>query len=179
MLLIIEVIWPWKIIWRSKKVYYFENKHNFPSTKKQTFGVRVEVNMPKNSKGIMLALCPRTGFLNLGCWNQLQGVLWKVTCVVVKGKRNAFVFILIATRCLPMIGGARLLSRDQKGCWGRKRLRNAALEGVYCITRALKMIRQCFSMSQRETWNLQLVNDQIFIHSIFCTKRHYIAVMKF
>jgi len=26
-----------------------------------------------------------------------------------------------------MVGGAGLLRRDQKGCWGRKRLRNAAL----------------------------------------------------
>jgi len=40
------------------------------------------------------------------------------------------------------------------------------------------MLRQYFSMSQRETGNLQLVNDQIFIHSIFCTKRAYIAVMQ-
>jgi len=41
-----------------KKVYSFENKHNFPSPQK-TFGVRVETNIPKNSKAIiMLALCP-------------------------------------------------------------------------------------------------------------------------
>jgi len=32
----------------------------------------------------------RPGFLNLGCWNQFQGVLGKVTYVAVKGKRNAF-----------------------------------------------------------------------------------------
>jgi len=29
-----------------------------------------------------------------------------------------------------MVGGAALLRRDQKGCWGRKRLRNAGLEGL-------------------------------------------------
>jgi len=40
------------------KVYYFENKHNFPSIEK-TLGVRVATNIPKNSKAIiMLALCP-------------------------------------------------------------------------------------------------------------------------
>jgi len=41
-----------------KKAYYFDNKHNFPSPEK-TLGVRVETNIPKNSKAIiMLALCP-------------------------------------------------------------------------------------------------------------------------
>jgi len=28
-------------------------------------------------------------------------------------------------------------------------------------------------------WSLQWANDQIFIHSIFCTKRDYIAVTQF
>jgi len=38
-----------------EKVYYFENKHNFLSS----FGVRVETNIPKNLRAIvMLALCP-------------------------------------------------------------------------------------------------------------------------
>jgi len=42
-----------------KKVYYFENTHNFPSHPKKDFGVRGETNMPKNLKAIiMLALCP-------------------------------------------------------------------------------------------------------------------------
>jgi len=42
-----------------KKVYYFENRHNFHSPTKKTLGVRVETNIPKNSKAIiMLALCP-------------------------------------------------------------------------------------------------------------------------
>jgi len=36
-----------------------------------------------------------------------------------------------------------------------------------------------FSTSQRETWSLQWVNDQILIHSIFCTKRGYIALTQF
>jgi len=36
-----------------------------------------------------------------------------------------------------------------------------------------------FSTSQRETWSLQWVNDQILIHSNFCTKRNYIAVTQF
>jgi len=49
-------------------------------------------------------LKPRAGFLNLGCWNQFQGVLGKVTYVAVKGKRNMFGqtclhFIVIVTRC--------------------------------------------------------------------------------
>ena len=35
-----------------KKVYYFENKHNFPFSHK-TLGVCVEANTPKNSKAIM------------------------------------------------------------------------------------------------------------------------------
>jgi len=52
-----------------------------------------------------------------GCWNQFQGVLGKVTCVAVKGERNTF-----GQKCWPMLGGAGLLRRDQKGCWGRKRL---------------------------------------------------------
>jgi len=40
-----------------KKVYYFENKHNFPCPQKM-FGVRVETNIPKNSRTmIMLAPC--------------------------------------------------------------------------------------------------------------------------
>jgi len=34
-----------------KKVYYFENKHNFPSPHK-TLGVCVEANIPKKSKAI-------------------------------------------------------------------------------------------------------------------------------
>jgi len=34
-------------------------------------------------------------------------------------------------------------------------------------------------MSQRETRNLQLVIDQIFTHSIFCTKCDYNAVTQF
>ena len=34
------------------KVYYFENKHNFPSPHK-TLGVYVETNIPKTSKAIM------------------------------------------------------------------------------------------------------------------------------
>jgi len=50
-------------------------------------------------------------------------------------------------------------------------LAHFVLEGVYCITRSLKMTRQYFSTSQRETWSLQWVNAQILIHSIFCTKR--------
>jgi len=33
----------------------------------------------------------------------------------------------LAQRCLPMVGGAGLLKRDQKGCWGREKLRNAGL----------------------------------------------------
>jgi len=42
-----------------QKVYYFENKHNFPSPPKKA-GVRVETNIPKISKAIiMLVLCPR------------------------------------------------------------------------------------------------------------------------
>jgi len=45
----------WKV---EMKVYYFENKHNFPSPEK-TLGVRVETNIPNNSKAIiMLALFP-------------------------------------------------------------------------------------------------------------------------
>jgi len=32
----------------------------------------------------------KPGFLNLGCWNQFQGVLGKVVHVSVKGKRNTF-----------------------------------------------------------------------------------------
>ena len=40
-----------------KKVYYFENKHNFHPPPEKTLGVRVEMNIPKNSKAIiMLAL---------------------------------------------------------------------------------------------------------------------------
>jgi len=35
-----------------KMVYYFENKHNFPSPHKR-LGVCVETNIPKNSKAIM------------------------------------------------------------------------------------------------------------------------------
>ena len=38
---------------------------------------------------------------------------------------------------------------------------HSALEGVYCIIMALKMIRQCFLTSQRKTWSLQWVNDQL------------------
>jgi len=41
-----------------KKVYYFENRHNFYSPQKNAW-VRVETNIPQNSKAIiMLALCP-------------------------------------------------------------------------------------------------------------------------
>ena len=41
-----------------KKVYNFKKKHNFSSPSK-LLGVRVETNIPKNSKAIiMLALCP-------------------------------------------------------------------------------------------------------------------------
>jgi len=41
-----------------EKRYTIENKHNFPSSPK-TLGVRVEANIPKNSKAIvMLVLCP-------------------------------------------------------------------------------------------------------------------------
>jgi len=41
-----------------EKRYYFENRHNFHSPPKNAW-VRVETNIPKNSKAIiMLALCP-------------------------------------------------------------------------------------------------------------------------
>ena len=41
-----------------KKVYYFENRHNFHSPQKNAC-VRVETNIPKNLKAIiLLALCP-------------------------------------------------------------------------------------------------------------------------
>jgi len=42
-----------------KNVYYFENKHNVPYSTKKTLEVRVETNITKHSKAIiMLALCP-------------------------------------------------------------------------------------------------------------------------
>jgi len=49
----------------------------------------------------------------------------KVTYVAVKGKRNmiyctCLFFILRATRFQPMVGGAGLLRRDQKGCQNLK-----------------------------------------------------------
>jgi len=69
---------------------------------------------------------------------------------------------------------ATLQKTRSNECW------QFALEGVYCITRALKMIRKCFSTLQREMLCLQRVNDQLLlIHSIFCTKRDYSAVTQF
>ena len=44
-----------------EKGILFRKQAQLSLLKKQTFGVRVETNMPKNSKGIMLALCPWTG----------------------------------------------------------------------------------------------------------------------
>jgi len=40
-------------------------------------------------------------------------------------------------------------------------------------------IRRYFSTSQRETWSLQWVNDKLLIHSVYWTKRDYIAVTQF
>jgi len=40
---------------------------------------------------------------------------------------NLSLLNLIVTKCWPMVGGAGLLRRGQKGCWGRKRLWNAAV----------------------------------------------------
>jgi len=40
-------------------------------------------------------------------------------------------------------------------------------------------IRQYFSTSQRETWSLPWINDKLLIHSIYWTKRDYIAVTQF
>ena len=95
-----------------KNVYYFENKHNVPYSTKKTLEVRVETNIPKTSKAIiMLALCPG--------------------------------------RCL---------------------LHHKGIENH---------IRQYFSTSQRETLSLQWVIDKLLIHSIYWTKRDYIAVTQF
>jgi len=42
-----------------KKIYYFENKHNFPPPKNAWASLRVETNIQKNSKAIiMLVFCP-------------------------------------------------------------------------------------------------------------------------
>jgi len=93
-----------------KKVYYFENKHNFPSPQKNVW-VRVETYMPKNAKAIiMLALCPGRCLLHHKGIENDQTIFFHVTAGNV---------------------------------------------------------------------NLQLVNDQIFTHSIFFTKRDYIAVTQF
>jgi len=57
-----------------------------------------------------------------------------------------------------------------------------SLEGVYCITGALKTIRQCFPRHSGKcgVYSLQRVNDQLLlIHSVFCTKHDYIPVMQF
>jgi len=53
MLSIIEIIWPLKIPWRSKKRYIIsKTSTTFPPPHK-TLGVCVEKNIPKNSKAIM------------------------------------------------------------------------------------------------------------------------------
>ena len=45
-------------------IYYFENKHNVPYSTKKTLEVRVETNITKNSKAIiMLALLPWKVFI--------------------------------------------------------------------------------------------------------------------
>ena len=46
-----------------------------------------------------------------------------------------------------MVGGAGLLSRDQKGCWGRKRVRNAV--SVSVITLGLSK------------WSFQLITNSV------------------
>jgi len=65
MLLIVEVVWPYKYLEDRRKVYYFENKHNFCTPPKKMLGVREETNIPKNSKAIiMLALYPEKCLLH-------------------------------------------------------------------------------------------------------------------
>ena len=67
-----------------KKVYYFENKHNFPPHKK-TLGVRVETNISKNSKAIiMLAVCPGRCLLHHKGIENDQTIFFHVTAGNVK-----------------------------------------------------------------------------------------------
>ena len=67
-----------------KKVYYVENKHNFPSPQK-LFGVCVETNMPKNQKAIiMLALCPGRCLLHRKGIENDQSIFFHVTAGNVK-----------------------------------------------------------------------------------------------
>jgi len=52
------------------------------------------------------------GFLNLGCWNQFQEVLGKVTYVVVKGKSNGGVldcFLGVSKRGAEVEKGSKTL----------------------------------------------------------------------
>jgi len=67
-----------------KKIYYFENKHNFSSPQKM-LGVRVETNIPKNSKAIiMLELCSGRYLLHHKGIENDQTIFFHVTAVNVK-----------------------------------------------------------------------------------------------
>jgi len=54
------------------------------------WGMRLTATLIKNTKPIWLNGWLIAGFLNLGCWNQFQGVLGKVTYVAVKGLSMGF-----------------------------------------------------------------------------------------
>jgi len=68
-----------------KKIYYFENKHNFPPPKVHGVGLRVETNIPKNSTAIiMLALCPVRCLLHHKAIENDQTIFFYVTAGNVK-----------------------------------------------------------------------------------------------
>jgi len=91
-----------------------------------------------------------------GCWNQFQGVLgrshmWRKK---VKGIR-LFLLYPCSNQVLTNGRGDGLLRRDQKGCWGRRRLRNAALMNLRGPFRPLFVTVSIWKHRRKRNWLLK------------------------
>jgi len=78
----------------------------------------------------------------------------------LEGRKKVYYCISKTSTTFPLLPKNAWVRVETNMAKNSKELRwHFALKGVYCITRALKIIRQYVSTSQRETWNLQWVND--------------------